>query len=436
MTSGAPGAGLVARTIWLDGDPADGTQGGAGQSLPAIPELIAFAGDHGLLFGHGGATGLAARGIAMRLPAGLALEVLDAIEVDDAVRLPGCGAVVMGALPFSNTSSGELIVPRAVLGREVDGRFWRTTISGGARLDPEQLAEPVGDSDQPVGAEHDPPSSRSPDEFTLRPFPPHDEWCDAVAAAVTAIRNNRDGLLKVVLARQVVVEANRPIHPSRVATRLGALYPSCMVFSIDGFVGASPELLVSRRGDAVASQPLAGTIPRSGDPEVDRQLAAELLGSAKERQEHRLVVDEVASRLRPHCTSLSVPEAPNIVPLRNVSHLGTRISGTLAPGAASALDLALLLHPTPAVAGTPTAEALAFLEAIEPGDRGRYTGPVGWMDARGDGDWAVAIRCAELDGHRARLYAGAGVVADSTPEAELAETQLKLQALLAAVVRP
>lgn len=430
MMSVAPGAGLVARTVWLDNDLGDGTRGGAGQPAPAIPELIAFAGDQGLLFGHGGATGLAARGVAMRVPAGLAAEVLDAIEVDDAVGLPGCGAVVMGALPFSNTSWGELIVPRTVLGRGADGRCWRTTISGGVGLDPEEPAEPAG------GAEHDPPSSRSPDEFTLRPFPPHDRWCEAVAAAVTAIRNNRDGLLKVVLARQVVVEANRPIHPSQVATRLGALYPSCMVFSINGFVGASPELLVSRRGDAVSSQPLAGTIPRSGDPEVDRRLAAELLGSAKERQEHRLVVDGVASRLRPHCTSLAVPEAPDIVPLRNVSHLGTRISGTLAPGGPSALDLALLLHPTPAVAGTPTAEALAFLDQFEPGDRGRYTGPVGWMDARGDGDWAVAIRCAELDGHQARLYAGAGVVADSTPEAELAETQLKLQALLAAVVRP
>lgn len=399
---------LLARTVWED-EPTN---------------LISFAGDEGLLFSHGGASGLAARGVALRVPAGMAVQALAAMEVDDAVGLPGCGSVVIGALPFTKTSQGELIVPRTVLGREADGRCWRTTVSGG----PEEV--PFG------GAEDVPPSCRAPDEFTLRPFPSHDEWCEAVAEAVAAIRSARQTLVKVVLARQVVVEANRPIRPAQVAARLGSLYPSCTVFSVDGFVGASPELLVSRRGDAVWSQPLAGTIPRSGDPEVDRRLATELLASGKERQEHALVVDEVAERLRPHCTSLSIPATPDIVPLRNVSHLGTRISGRLRAEAPSALDLALLLHPTPAVAGTPTEEALAFLDRVEPGDRGRYTGPVGWMDWRGDGDWSVAIRCAELDGHQARLYAGAGVVADSTPEAELAETQLKLQALLAAVVRP
>ncbi|HUP68911.1 MAG TPA: isochorismate synthase [Acidimicrobiales bacterium] len=427
MTSTAPGPGLVARTVWLDGDHGDGTRGGAGQPGPAIPDLIAFAGDDGLLFSHDGSTSFGARGVALRVPARRATEALAAVEVEDAVGRPGCGAIVVGALPFMGASGGELVIPRTVVGREPDGRGWMTTVTGGSG--------PPGDSDRAAV-----PSARSavrdPDEFTLRPFPPHDQWCDAVAAAVAAIRNSRQTLVKVVLARQVVVEANRPISPAHVAARLMSLYPSCMIFSIDGFLGASPELLVSRRGDAVSSQPLAGTIPRSGEPEVDRRLAAGLLASTKERQEHALVVDEVADRLRSHCTAISVPEVPVIVPLRNVSHLGTRITGTLAAGAPSALDLALLLHPTPAVAGTPTAEALGFLDRVEPGDRGRYTGPVGWMDARGDGDWAVAIRCAELDGHRARLYAGAGVVADSTPEAELAETQLKLQALLAAVVRP
>ena len=409
MTAPTAGAGLTARTVWLD----------------ESPDLVVFAGDDGLLFSHDGSTSFAARGVALRVPARRAAEALAAVEVDDAVGRPGCGALVVGALPFMGAGGGELVVPRTVVGREPDGRGWMTTVTGGP-----------GPPDDPDRAAPGPSAVRDPDEFTLRPFPPHDQWCEAVAAAVTAIRNSRQTLVKVVLARQVLVEANRPISPAHVAARLMSLYPSCMIFSIDGFVGASPELLVSRRGDAVSSQPLAGTIPRSGEPEVDRRLAAGLMSSAKERQEHALVVDEVAGRLRPHCAAISVPEAPDIVPLRNVSHLGTRISGTLAAGAPSALDLALLLHPTPAVAGTPTAEALGFLDRVEPGDRGRYTGPVGWMDARGDGDWAVAIRCAELDGHQARLYAGAGVVADSTPEAELAETQLKLQALLAAVVRP
>lgn len=409
MTAPTTGARLVAHTVWVDD----------------APDLVSFAGDGGLLFSHGGETGLATRGVTLRVPAGGATKALAAIEVDDAVGLPGCGPVAVGALPFTETALGELVIPRSVLGRAPDGSTWKTTI-GASR----------GDRDGEPGAMTPGASpAAAADEFGLRPFPSHEKWCEAVALAVAAIQSNQT-LEKVVLARQVVVEANRPIRAPEVAARLQSLYPSCIVFSIDGFVGASPELLVSRRGHAVWSQPLAGTIPRSGDPEADRRLAADLLSSPKERHEHALVVDEVADRLRPHCESLSVPPAPDIVPLRNVSHLGTRISGRLRPPAPSALELALLLHPTPAVAGTPTTEALAFLARVEAGARGRYTGPVGWVDAGGDGDWAVAIRCAELDGHRARLYAGAGIVADSIPEAELAETQLKLQALLAAVVRP
>jgi menaquinone-specific isochorismate synthase len=217
---------------------------------------------------------------------------------------------------------------------------------------------------------------------------------------------------------------------------LRSLYPSCLVFSIDGFLGASPELLLRRRGDFVESHPLAGTIPRSGDPTVDEQLAAALLGSDKDRAEHRFVVDDVARVLAPWCTDLDVPDEPSIVPLRNVSHLGTRITGHLRPEAPSALELASLLHPTPAVGGTPRKEALAWLARNEQLDRGPFAGPVGWVDRHGDGDWMVGIRSARVHGATAHLYAGVGVVADSEPAAELAETQLKLQALLAALVRP
>lgn len=412
MTIRATEARLVARTTWVD-DASD---------------LVVFAGDHGLLFSHGGVSGLAARGVARHIAADTADATLASIEVEDGVGLPGCGALAIGALPFTNAAQGQLVIPRQVLGREPDGRTWRTTISAKGGAAPNE--------ESPTSMAEEASATWAPDEFSLCPAPSHEQWCDAVALAVAAIREERGALEKVVLSRQVVVEANRAIRPAQVAARLGSLYPSCMVFSIDGFVGASPELLVSRRGDDVWSQPLAGTIPRSGDPDVDRRLAAGLLASAKERQEHALVVAEVAERLHRYCTTLSVPSTPDIVPLRNVSHLGTRIGGRLRGDPPSALALALDLHPTPAVAGSPTSEALAFLDHAEPGDRGRYAGPVGWVDARGDGDWAVAIRCAELAGHRARLYAGAGVVADSTPAAELAETQLKFQALLAAVVRP
>jgi isochorismate synthase EntC len=181
---------------------------------------------------------------------------------------------------------------------------------------------------------------------------------------------------------------------------------------------------------------MAGTVARSGDPEADRRLAAGLLASGKEREEHQYVVDAVASGLRPFCSTVSVPDEPSVVSFRNVSHLGTRVEGRLVAPAASALELALALHPTPAVAGTPTDEALAYIEAVERLDRGRYAGPVGWVDGDGNGEFAVGIRSAELAGSTARLFAGVGIVADSEPAAELAETQLKLQALLAAVVRP
>jgi menaquinone-specific isochorismate synthase len=288
-----------------------------------------------------------------------------------------------------------------------------------------------------VGATPEPPlvpAGAVPDAFALTPSLSHAEWCALVERAVTDIR---DGSLdKVVLAREVRVDANRAIDIRSVLERLRALYPSCLVFSIDGFIGASPELLLRRRGDAIESHPLAGTIPRSGDPIVDAQLAAALLASAKDRAEHRFVVEDVARVLSPWCDRLEVPPDPSIVPLRNVSHLGTHISGHLRPGAPSALELAALLHPTPAVGGTPRAEALAWLASNEQLDRGPFAGPVGWVDRRGDGDWMVGIRSARVHGPTARLYAGVGVVADSDPAAELAETQLKLQALLAALVRP
>ncbi|HVM05363.1 MAG TPA: isochorismate synthase [Acidimicrobiales bacterium] len=401
MTATGAATGLAARTKEVD---------------PAGVDLVAFAGDDGVLFERDG-YGLAGRGVALRAPAADAAAVLAAIDADDEVRRPGTGPVAFGALPFRPDAAGEAVVPAVIVGRARDGTAWRTVVGDAA---PPHAPAPV--------------RRRPPDDFRLTAARPHDEWLEVIAEAVAAIRAGR--LRKVVLAREVTVEANRPVLPLDVMARLRALYPSCMLFSVDGFVGASPELLVSRRGDAVRSQPMAGTIPRSGDPDVDARLAAALLASGKDRHEHAMVVDAVAAALRPHCSSLDVPAEPSIVPLRNVSHLGTVVSGRLDGAGPSALDLAFLLHPTPAVGGTPTGAALAYIAEAEGLDRGRYAGPVGWMDARGDGEWAVGVRSAELDGNRARLFAGVGVVADSDPELELAETQLKLQALLAAVVRP
>ena len=206
-----------------------------------------------------------------------------------------------------------------------------------------------------------------------------------------------------------------------------------------GSSALTPELLLRRSGPRIFSHPLAGTAARSGDAAADRRAEAALLASVKERAEHRAVVDAITSALAPVADHLEVPAQPEILELRNVSHLGTSISGTLSvrdDDYPSALELVALLHPTPAVAGTPVDLALDYLAKLEELDRDRYAGPVGWVDARSDGEWYLGIRSAIVEGSSARLFAGVGIVEDSDPAAELAETQLKFQAFLAAAVRP
>lgn len=400
--------GLRARVRRLDGD----------------ADLLAFAGDDGYLFDRDG-TGLAGREVALRVPGDEVTGVLASIEVDpgpgvDLDDVTTAGPVAFGALPFDpdDARRAELVIPRHVLARDVDGRCTLTTIGDATTV-------PTLDVRREAAA---------PDAFTLTSSVSHADWLGIVDAALNEIKDG--GLGKVVLAREVVVGTNRPIPVGQVLARLQALYPSCTVFSVDGFVGASPELLVARSGHQVASYPMAGTIAHSGDPEVDGRAAARMMASAKEREEHALVVDDVAAALLPLCDELDVPDAPSIVAMRNVAHLGSLVGGTLRDPAPTALELALRLHPTPAVGGTPTDAALAFLAETEGLDRGRYAGPVGWVDARGDGAFLVGIRSAEIDGDRARLFAGVGIVDGSVPDDELAETQLKLQALLAALVRP
>ncbi len=405
-------------------------------ALPEPPDLLAQAGDAGLLF-RTESGGLAGRGEALQvdLPRGLSdratlaqvTDFLSAIVTEDAVCRPGTGPVVMGALPFDPAAAGHLVVPRRIFGRDGD-TGWLTTI------------EPYDAGPDPVllgreGAVSGAGDREPPDQFRLIPTMSHSEWKEVIAGATEVLE--REELAKVVLARRIDIEANRDFVVSDVLERLTALYPSCMVYSVEGFLGASPELLVRRDGREIQCHPLAGTVARSGDPHGDEVLVAGLMGSDKTRREHRVVVETIAASLRPICSELHVPERPSVLGLRNVSHLATHITGRLHPSdPPSALELVARIHPTPAVGGTPADAAVRYLQKVEGFDRGSYAGPVGWMDSRGDGCFALGIRGAEVAGASARIYAGNGIVAGSDPADELAETQLKLQALLAALVRP
>jgi menaquinone-specific isochorismate synthase len=395
---------LVARTRRLDHD----------------VDLLAVAGPDGVLLARDG-IGLAGRGTALEIAVAsveAAQAELAAIEVDDDVGGPGTGPVAFGAWPFHPGEPRHLRVPEILVGRDDRGTRWVTTI---------------GDADPgPVLLDQDPPLVL-PERVTVRATQSAADWCEAVVAGRDAVRAG--DLRKVVLARELLVETDRPIDRSGVLRRLAAGFPGCLLGAVDGFVCASPETLVARHGDVVRSHPLAGTAPRGGDPTTDARLAAGLLASPKDRAEHQVTIDFVHDTLLPWCSFLDEEAEPSIVGVANVQHLGTMVEGRLSDPTPSVLQLVEALHPTPAVAGDPRDDAFDLIRKLEPGDRGRYAGPVGWVDGRGNGRWAVGIRSAELAGTEARLWAGVGIVADSDPVLELEETRAKAQAMLGALVR-
>ncbi len=331
--------------------------------------------------------------------------------IDDPLRVPGSGPVAFGTFSFDPKSGRSvLIVPRVVLGRR-DGNAWYTTI--GDNAEPLTLLRPPT-----------PPSGiRWSDGDVTAP-----QHMRAVATAVERIRAGH--LSKVVLARDLLATAEDPIDPRILLRRLAVRFPSCYTFACDGLVGATPELLVRRMGGLVESLVLAGTIAR--DTDDPSAAAATLFTSAKDREEHSYAADMVRTALTPLCRDLTVPDEPELLRLSNLIHLATPITGRL-EGQRSVLDVVAALHPTPAVGGTPTDTALDLIRELEMIDRGRYAGPVGWIDSRGDGEWGIALRCAEINGPRARLYAGGGIVAGSDPAAELAEAQTKLRAMQYAI---
>jgi isochorismate synthase len=271
-----------------------------------------------------------------------------------------------------------------------------------------------------------------PRSWTWRDADP-DVFRAAVARALG--RLGGAGLRKVVLSRVRELTACQPIAARDLVAALADRDPYGYTFAAGlgdrTLLGASPELLVSRRGTVVLANPLAGSAPRDRDPVRDGRNATALLSSAKDRREHELVVTAIADGLAPLCRRVEVP-APELLPTRTMWHLSTRITAEV-PREVSALEIAAALHPTPAVCGDPTASARALIRELEPFDRGFYTGLVGWTDATGDGEWVVAIRCGEVAGNRLRLYAGAGIVPGSTPDAELAETAAKFRTFLSAL---
>jgi isochorismate synthase len=367
--------------------------------------------------------GFAGRGVVARVPIDEAVAFLADIEHHDEMGGTN-GPIALGALPFLPGSPAELVVPAVVVGKDAQGRAWVTTTDGTGT--------------DGADAELTPPDEPTPTAaaWTIRPGVEIEHYLAAVAAARDAVRDGR--MDKAVIARPIHVESDRPIDVHAVLHRLKSTFGSSHRFSIDGFIGASPELLVAVEGDVVSSFPLAGTTRTTGDPEVDARLAAELQASPKNRIEHRAAIEMVRDTLLPFCSYLDWAPEPEIVKVANVQHLGSRAEGMLSHPAATVIELVRALQPTPAVGGYPRDAAIELIAEVEGFERGVYGGAVGWCDAKGDGRWAVSLRCAELSDDRrsARLVAGGGIVADSEPLAELAETQAKFQAMLSALVRP
>lgn len=345
--------------------------------------------------------------------------LFDAADIDDQVRLRGSGPIAFGSFTFDASSDESvLIIPRVVLGRDGRGHAWLTT---------------VGDtSPQVTLAAQAPPASVGALEWREGSLTGA-RWEEAVAEAVAAIRAG--GLRKVVLARDLFATAAEPIDARVLLRRLAARYPDCFTFACDGMVGATPELLVRRAGRQVSALVLGGTAPRGGDGAQDEALGSELLASAKNNEEHAYAVASIRDALGPLCDAIEVEARPGLLKFPNLQHLGTQVRGTLTDSGKpkSALALAAAVHPPAAVCGTPTNAALELIRDLEHMDRQRYAGPVGWVDAEGNGEWGIALRCAQLSGRTARLFAGCGIVAGSEPAAELAETLVKFQPMRGAL---
>ena len=395
--------------------------------------LVADAGR--ILVGVGTAVTIALPGgLADPIDVDRALAELAALECDDRLKAGTSvlrAVLAFGAFPFDRSAPAALVVPATLYCREPDGTEWATLMDG-----PDETPDKVRDRLVAIATAY-PSGPAVPMSTQVVPRCDDAAFEGAVAAAVGAI--GRGDLTKVVLARRIDVTLDRTPDLAALLRRWHSLEPSGTLFSLptpDGqFVGASPELLVERNGRHVRSRPLAGTTDRF--PDASSPLPSELLESAKDTEEHRLVVDAIRDALAPWCTHLTIPDRPELVHLHNLTHLGTIIDGTLRTDSMwetpSALHLAALLHPTPAVGGVPRAAALDLIARLEEGPRGPYAGPVGYLDGTGDGRFVVGIRAMTVAGRTATLTAGVGVVSGSLPKTERDEADLKFMAVFDAL---
>lgn len=365
-------------------------------------------------------------------PADAWRHLCSAAEIADDLQLPGTGLVAFGAFSFDPRSAAPsvLVVPPLIVGRR-GGRAWVTRIRNldafVADQSPEFVSQPYG----PYWSGTLGPGAVAPADYQAM-----------VRAGLDAIEAGE--VSKVVLARDLVGTLPAGADLRRLIRALSTGYPDTWTFAVDGLIGASPETLVTVTGGAVTARVLAGTIPRGADAEADAAASASLGVSAKDLDEHRYAVRSVLETLAPHTGDLRADSEPFTLELPNLWHLATDIAGEIADHA-SALDLVAALHPTAAVAGTPTDAAIEVIRRLEPFDRGRYAGPVGWVDANGDGEWAIALRCAQIGSGPARgfaqysdtipvtAHAGAGIVTGSDPELELLETRVKFRPIVDAL---
>ncbi|KGJ72322.1 isochorismate synthase [Cryobacterium roopkundense] len=396
--------------------------------IPDIRQLVLLLDQRQPLLWMRRNQGLAGVGTALRLEfsgpnrmtdaASAWQEVVAAATVTDPLQRTGTGLLAFGAFAFDESSAetSVLIVPEVIVGRE-NGQCWVTRVWHTGSAAP---AHPL--TLHPLGNEYR--ISLLPG--ALKPA----AYREAVAEAVGRIGSLE--LNKVVLARDLVGRLPDESDLRRTITKLALGYPDCWTYAVDGLVGSSPETLIRADHGEVNARVLAGTISRGADAVADTEAALALATSSKDGDEHEFAVQSVLKSLRPHTSVLATSEIPFTVKLPNLWHLATDVEGTLSDGSTS-LDLIAALHPTAAVAGTPTQSALALIRELEPFDRGRYAGPVGWVGADGDGEWAIALRCAQVSRTGdVTAYAGCGIVLDSNPEHELAETKMKFRPVVEA----